>query len=206
MTVSRIAPWLVLVPLLGCQGFSKLDYSTLGRAMWQRPDDVIAVLALQPGDRVADLGAGEGYFVSYLAAAVPEGRVYAVEVDPERIATLEERFGGDGDNVEVVSAEFANPKLPDGAVDLVLIVNTYHHIGEREAYFRDLRRDLSPRGRVAILEPNPDHGGLLGLFMPSGHGTSRADLDAELATAGYTHSESHDLLPLQQFEVYTPVP
>lgn len=202
--LSRIAPWLILVPLLGCQGFSKLDYSTLGRAMWQRPDDVIAALAIHPTDRVADLGAGEGYFVPYLAAATPDGRVYAVEVDPERIATLEERFGGDGDLVEVVSARFDDPELPDGAVDLVLIVNTYHHIDEREAYFRNLQRDLSPRGRVAILESRPDHGGILGLFMPADHGTSRADLDAEMSAAGYRHSESHDVLPLQQFEIYTP--
>lgn len=204
MTLSRIVPWLVLAPLLGCQGFSKLDYSTLGRAMWQRPDDVIAALAIQPSDQIADLGAGEGYFVPYLAAAAPDGRVYAVEVDPERIATLEERFGGDADNVEVVSAQLDDPTLPDDAVDLVLIVNTYHHIDAREAYFRNLRRDLSPRGRVAIIESTPDHHGFFGLFMPAGHGTSRADLDAEMTAAGYTHSESYDLLPLQQFEVYTP--
>jgi SAM-dependent methyltransferase len=210
MTLSRIAPWLVLAPLLGCQGFSKLDYSTLGRAMWQRPDDVIAALALQPGDHVADLGAGDGYFVPYLSAAVPEGRVYAVEVDPERIAILKERFGGDEDNVEVVSGEFADPKLPDRSVDLVLIVNTYHHIGgsgeERENYFRTLRSDLSPRGRVVLLEPDPDHGGLLGLFTPSDHGTKLPDLDTEMSAAGYTRSESYDLLPIQQFEVYTPAP
>lgn len=212
MTLSRIAPWLVLAPLLGCQGFSKLDYSTFGRAMWQRPDDVIAALALQPGDQVADLGAGEGYFIPYLSAAVPEGRVYAVEVDPERIAVLEERFGGDDDNVEVVSGEFTDPKLPDQRVDLVLIVNTYHHIGaggdgtEREDYFRRLRDDLSPRGRVVLLEPDPDRGGLLGLFTPSDHGTTLPNLDAEMGAAGYTRSESYDLLPIQQFEVYTPTP
>jgi SAM-dependent methyltransferase len=205
MKLLHLATCLPLVALLGCQGVSKLDFSTLGRGMWQRPDDVIAALALEPGDRVADLGAGEGYFVPYLSAAVPEGRVYAVEVDPERIATLEERFG-DAANVEVVHGAYEDPKLPDGAIDLVLVVNTYHHIEGREAYFRNLRQDLTPRGRVAILEPDPERGGILGLFTPTDHGTALAKLDAEMDAAGYARNESHDLLPIQQFAVYAPAP
>jgi hypothetical protein len=72
----------------GCNGLSKLDLTTLGRASWQRPEDVVRALELRPGDRVADLGAGEGYFLPYLSEAVgSRGRVFAVEVEPELAET-----------------------------------------------------------------------------------------------------------------------
>ena len=76
---------LLVVPIcfaLGCSGVGRIDWSRPGRDMWQRPDDVIAALEIEPGSRVADLGAGEGYFVAHLAEAVGyEGVVYAVAVD-----------------------------------------------------------------------------------------------------------------------------
>jgi ubiquinone/menaquinone biosynthesis C-methylase UbiE len=189
------------IGLTGCNGFSKLDLSKLGRATWQRPTDVVESLDLAPGDRVADLGAGKGYFIPYLTRAVPDGRVYAVEIDPERIEDLEERFGHD-EGVQVVSGQPDDPGLPDASVDVVLIVNTYHHIEDREAYFRGLRRDLRPGGRVAIVDGDPELGGILGLFLPKGHTMPREQVKEEMGSAGYRHAESHDFLPLQVFEVY----
>ena len=189
------------IGLTGCNGFSKLDLSKLGRATWQRPTDVVESLGLTPGDRVADLGAGKGYFIPYLSRAVPDGRVYAVEIDPERIKELEERFGDD-ERVQVVSGQPDDPGLPDGGIDLVLVVNTYHHIQGREAYFRRLRRDLRPGGRVAIVDGDPELGGILGLFLPKGHTMPREQVKEEMGSAGYQHAESHDFLPLQVFEVY----
>ena len=209
---TRFARWLACVGLLGlsgCGGLTKLDYGHLfSRDGWQRPDDVIRVLAIEPGTRVADLGAGEGYFVAHLSAAVgPEGRVYAVEVEDEALAELE-RFVAEQDlaNVDVVRGTYADPGLPDGAVDLVLLVNTYHHIEDREAYFAGLRGDLAPAGRVAVIDPNEDLTGVVAWFLDEGHTSRASDVRAEMSAAGYVEVASHDFLLTQIFEVFRPAP
>jgi arsenite methyltransferase len=187
----------------GCSGFSKLDWSTLGRGTWQRPADVVDVLDLRPGDRVADVGAGKGYFVEHLSGAVgPEGTVYAVEVDAQLVADLAVRFPAEQTNVEAVLGEFEDPKLPDGSVDVVLIVNTYHHIEDRPGYFRRLQQDLSPGGRVAVIEPNEDLHGILRLALDEGHTSSAPDVEQEMQEAGYVVDQRPDILPVQIFRVF----
>lgn len=193
---------LFLTLLAGCSGSSRLDLTTLGRGTWQRPEDVIGALSIPPGARVADLGAGEGYFLPYLRDAVgPEGNVYAVEIDPEKIATLEEQFGA-WPNLDIVSGEAGDPLLPDASVDLVLLVNTYHHIENRDRYFERLKSDLAQGATVAIIEPDGDLSGLLALFLSEGHTSRAADIRREMTAAGYRHAESLDLLPVQVFEVF----
>lgn len=191
--------------LLGCSGVSKLDWSTLGRDSWQRPADVVDALGLGKGDRVADLGAGEGYFVEHLSVAVgTEGTVYAVDVDDELVAGLSRRFPPEETNVEAVRGAFEDPNLPDGAIDVVLIVNTYHHIEDRPGYFRRLQQDLSPGGRVAVIEPNEDLGGILSLALDEAHTSSAPDVEREMQEAGYVLYGRHDFLPVQIFRVFSP--
>ncbi len=186
----------------GCAGVGRLDLTTLGRGTWQRPELVVRALEIAPGARVADLGAGEGYFVPYLARAVgPGGVVYAVEVEKELSSALEERFAREG-NVRVVLGEYYDPLLPDQALDLILIVNTYHHIEDREVYFQRLLTDLRPDGRIAVLEPNQELTGVLSLFLGEGHTSRASDIERELRAAGYRRVASHELLPVQIFEVY----
>ncbi len=205
--MRRAALLASLLLLSGCNGFSKLDLTTLGRDSWQRPADVVDALELQPGDRVADLGAGEGYFVPHLTEAVgADGRVYAVDVDEGVVGELAERFPPDSTNVEVVLAKFEDPMLPDGSLDLILIVNTYHHIEDRPAYFRRLRRDLRPGGRVAVIDPNEDLGGILALALDEGHKSSAAVVEQEMRKAGYRVEARHDFLPVQIFRVFATDP
>jgi arsenite methyltransferase len=200
---------LLLLPVVllfaGCSGLTKLDLSTLGRGTWQRPDDVVAALEIAPGDRVADLGAGEGYFVPYLLDAVGEdGTVYAVDVEAEIVGNLSERFPSDTTRVEAVLGEFEDPGLPERSVDVVLIVNTYHHIEDRPAYFRRLEQDLRPGGRVAVIEPNEDLSGVLKLALDEGHTSSAPDVEAEMREAGYRVVARPDFLPVQIFRVFAP--
>jgi arsenite methyltransferase len=201
---------LLLAPLcllFGCTGLSKLDWTTLGRDSWQRPDDVIEALELHEGDRVADLGAGDGYFVAHLARAVgPEGAVYAVDVDAEAVEALAARFPAGETNVETILAETDAPQLPDASLDLILIVNTYHHIDARDVYFRELARELRPGGRVAIIEPNEDLRGILSLFVDEGHTSSAPRVEEEMERAGYRVTGRPEFLPVQIFRVFAPQP
>jgi ubiquinone/menaquinone biosynthesis C-methylase UbiE len=197
---------LILVVSLfasACTGVAKLDLTTVGRETWQRPDDVIASLDIEPGSEVADIGAGEGYFVPYLLEAVgPQGRVYAVDVEAEKIDRLREELGEGQDNLEIILGDFDNPLLPDRQIDLVLIVNTYHHVEKREDYFRRLQEDLASGGRVAILEPNADLGGVLSLGLKEDHASSAAEVRQEMEAAGYRSTASIDRLPVQIFEIF----
>jgi arsenite methyltransferase len=190
--------------LTGCSAVTKIDYWHLfSRSGWQHPDRVVAELGLQPGDQVADIGAGSGYFTFRLADAVgPTGRVYAVDVDEEIVRDLEEAARKKGySNVTVVLGEFADPLLPDGEIDLVFLCNTYHHLDEQVAYFDRLRVDLKPGGRLAIVEPRGIF--LVKRLLPSHHWSDVDELRQQMATAHYRSAAGFDFLPLQSFEIFT---
>ena len=204
-TSGRMLRTATLLGALGllsaCEG---TDLTAIGRDVWQRPGEVMVALEVGSGATVADLGAGHGYFVPHLAAAVgAQGRVLAVEVDQALAEALRVRFAQEV-NVEVILGRLDDPLLPDGSVDLVVLVNVYHHIADRAAYFARLRADLSPRGRVVVIEPDADLGGLLGVFVPDGHASRVSDLRREMGAAGYRLVGSHDFLPVQIFEVFAP--
>lgn len=187
------------------EDFRKLDFLRLfGRAGWQLPDRTVSALGLEEGDRVADLGAGGGYFVDPLAAAVgPTGRVYAVEVSARALERLAEKVRTEGlTNVEVVEGGADDPRLPDAAIDLVFLCDVYHHIGERVDYFAALRADLTTDGRVAIVEPRAH--GFGRLVTPGGHATPAAELIAEMDRAGYRLDQHFDFLPVQNLLIFRP--
>jgi predicted methyltransferase len=195
-TVALLAGLL----LAGCGSARSCAYES-GRDAWQQPAAIIAALDIAPGDQVADLGSGSGYFTRRLAEAVgPEGRVYAVYVDPEIHAVLEERLEEEGvTNVEIVLAEFDDPLLPAGTIDLVFTSNTYHHIEDRVAYFRRVHAALTPDGRVAVL----DYDGSKGLFVKTvGHYTPPDVLFTEMAEAGYEVAEQPEISDRQSFVIF----
>src|SRR5690554_4977089 len=122
------------------------------RTAWQRPDEVLATLGLSPDMKIADLGAGTGYFAVRFAAAAPQGKVYAVDIEPTMVAWLAQRAAKDGlPNLEAVQAESDDPQLP-GPVDLVFMCNVFHHIAEPRAYFEAVAGKLEPGGRVVIVD------------------------------------------------------
>ena len=179
-----------------------LERFVLDRDLWQRPDEVIQALEIRPGAAVADLGAGSGYFVPFLADAVGDsGRVYAVEVDPSIVERLHTQFGGDA-RVEAIMGRFDDPELPDGTVDLVLLVNTYHHIDDRVEYFSRLQSDLSPDGRVVVIDQDADLKGFYGLLTRENHSSRSESVVGEMSAAGFRHAASRDFLPRQLFEVF----
>ncbi|HEU5260206.1 MAG TPA: methyltransferase domain-containing protein [Gemmatimonadales bacterium] len=128
-----------------------------GRERWQRVPDVFAALGVGPGVHVADIGAGGGFFTARLAQAVGnDGRVFAVDIDAGVIGRLRERAEREQwSNVEIIHSRPDDPRLPHGALDAALIVNTYHEFTAVEAMLRGLARALKPGGRLVIVDQVP---------------------------------------------------
>ncbi len=170
------------------------------RDAWQKPDEVIRALALKPADRIADIGAGTGYFAVRLARAAPQGIVFAADIEPKMVAHLADRAMKEGlANVRAVQAKADSPELPE-PVDLALVVDTYHHIDSRADYFRRLKGSLRPGGRVAIIDFKRD--------APEGPPkrlrVSAKQIAAEMKEAGYKLARSHAFLPRQNFLEFAP--
>jgi predicted methyltransferase len=123
------------------------------RDKWQRPAEVMDALGVKPGHRVADIGCGFGYFTFHLAARVgAEGKVYAVDIDPEAINKVRQRKEREKlGQVEPVLGESADPRLPND-LDVVLIVDTYHEFRDYDRMMQAVFRALKPGGRLAIID------------------------------------------------------
>jgi SAM-dependent methyltransferase len=170
------------------------------RDEWQKPDEVIRALQLAPDALVADIGAGTGYFAVRLARAVPQGRVYGVDTEPDMVRYLGERARREMlANLTTVAAGPSDPGIP-GAVDLVVLVDTYHHIPDRERYFRSLQKSLRPGGRLAVIDFKLDSP-----VGPPKKARIPADkVRQELIRAGYKLVQEHAFLPHQYFLVFRP--
>ncbi len=169
-------------------------------AFRRRPDLIIAALELGPGIRLADVGAGRGYFTFRFAKAIgPSGVVFAVEPDRGKAALLSRQAGQAFPTVRVVEPARDDPSLP-GDVDIIFLSLVYHHLSDRPAYFRRAARYLRNGGRVAIVETRPI-GWLTRIYR---HATDPDTITAEMVAAGYELVESYDFLRLQSFLVFSP--
>lgn len=177
-------------------------WDTEARDRWQKPDAVIDKLELGVDMVVADIGAGTGYFAVRLAEAVPAGHVWAVDVEPSMVRHINDRAREAGlDNLFGIMGRPDDPLLPELA-DMVLMVNTYHHVSDRTAYFENLRDQLTPLGRVAIVDFKM---GELPVGPPEEVKISPDDATQELEQAGYTVVEvDRDLLPHQYVIIAEP--
>jgi len=147
-------------------------------------DRVVALLQLGPGMKVADVGAGTGYYTVRLARTVGrEGRVYAEDITPDYVSRLRERVRSDS-NVRVVLGVPHDPLLPDTSVNVALLIHMYHEIEQPFALLYNLAPALRPGARVAVLD----------MDRPTGsHGTPPALLECELQTMGYLAMERADI-------------
>jgi cyclopropane fatty-acyl-phospholipid synthase-like methyltransferase len=170
------------------------------RDEWQRPHQVMQALDLAPDATVADIGSGTGYFTVRLAHFVPKGRVYGVDIEPDMVKYLSHRAESSGlANVTAVAGKLDDPMLPS-PVDRVLLVDTYHHIGNRASYFSHLRASLNPGARVAIIDFNAQST----MGPPVEERLPPTQVTSEMESAGYTLLQHHDFLPNQYFLVFAP--
>ena len=181
----------------GAENWAK-EFDAAERDAWQKPQEVLEALKIGKSAIVADIGAGTGYFATRIARLAPEGRVYAVDVEPDMARYLGERAKREGlANLVPVLAPNDNPSLPQ-PVDLALVVDTFHHIGHRVAYFSQLKSSLKDDGRLVIIDfkANSPNG------PPPEHRIPQQKAVQELAEAGFTLVEQPDFLPRQYLLVF----
>ena len=173
------------------------------RDEWQKPQQVVDALGLRPGQIVADLGAGTGYFERYLSKAVaPGGFVLAIDTEPEMVEHLGERaLKEKTPNVVPVLARPEEPFLPPGRADCVLIVDTYHHIDDRLEYFRRMRATLAPSGRVVVID---FHKRDMPVGPPLQHKLAREFVLDEMKQAGFRLADEKTFLPYSYFLIFQP--
>jgi len=128
------------------------------RDEWQKTDEIFRAMGVRDGTAVADIGAGDGYLTTRLAAAVgPAGHVYAVDVSDSQLERLRRRLAeSEVTNVTVIQGANDDPRLPAGTLDAAVIINAYHEMHEHQAMLAGIRRALKPEGRLVIVEPVTD--------------------------------------------------
>lgn len=168
------------------------------RDAWQKPHQVIEALGLRDGAVIADLGAGTGYFTVRLAHMLPASRIYAVDVEPQMVDYLARRAErGRLDHVKAILAKADDPLLPE-PVDLVLLVDTYHHLADRREYFLRLSRYLKPGGAIAVI----DFSQRSPIGPPPAERLAPDIVTREMARSGFELQAEHDFLPNQYFLVF----
>jgi ubiquinone/menaquinone biosynthesis C-methylase UbiE len=173
------------------------------RDAWQKPDEIVAALGIRTGYTVADIGAGTGYFSKRLAAAVGEtGTVLSVDTEPNLVAHLRERAEHEKTpNVVPILASSDNPRLPARSCDVMLFVDTIHHVDDRIAYLRLLRRFLRSGGRIAVVDWEKKE---TPVGPPLDHRLAREQVVDEFTQAGYRLAAAPDVTPYQYVLLFVP--
>lgn len=171
----------------------------------EAPTKAVAALNLQPGQIVADIGAGSGYYTMLLSTAVgPRGRVYATDIQPEMLALIKKKIGEKGvSNVELVRGTTTGSGLPDGVIDLALMVDVYHELAQPQAFLQSLKRAITPAGRLVLIEFRKESPWLP---IREEHKMSIGEARMELEAEGYRFDRVIDVLPWQHILVFRPGP
>ncbi|MEE4299157.1 MAG: class I SAM-dependent methyltransferase [Pseudomonadales bacterium] len=184
--------------VMGHLGAGWLERS--GRERSERTDLLIENLPLEPDDVVADIGAGTGYFSFPVAERVPEGRVLAVDIQPEMLAMIRERRQETGiENVEPVLGSEDDPNLPEQGVDLIFIVDAYHEFSQPKEMGEAMARALVPGGRLVLVEYRAEDPRVP---IKRLHKMSEAQAKREMAAIGLEWEETGDYLPQQHVLVF----
>jgi predicted methyltransferase len=188
-------------PIMDAESASWLEREERDRE--EHPEIVLAAMDLKPGQTVADVGAGTGYFSRRLARAVgPSGKVYAVDVQPEMIARLTELAARDGiGNIVPVVCSDVDPKLPAGKIDRALLVDVYHEFQQPRPMLAKIRASLAPGGEVILVEYRLE--GETAAHYKVEHRMAVAQILAEWEPAGFTLLRQIETLPTQHLLVFT---
>jgi arsenite methyltransferase len=169
------------------------------RDEWQKPVEIIEALDLKPGDAVADIGAGAGYFTGWLSQAVgPQGQVFAVDINEEAIRLLQDKIGFYPiKNIKPVLCTESDLKLPPQSLDLAFLLNTFSVVTEKETMLANVMTTLKDRGRLVIIDWNSTKNGPPG---PPRNDRMSEDRVIKMAEqTGFRLVRRHEMLPSQYF-------
>lgn len=164
------------------------------RDSWQRAPELIKQLQLKSESSVADIGSHEGYMTIKLAGVVKAGRVYAVDVNAQKLALLKEHLSARHiDNVTAVQGDYDDPKLPTGTLDGVIILDTYHEMDDHDKILQRVKEALKKNGRLVICEPiAPSRRELTRTEQEAKHEVAMAFVKEDLIKAGFTILSQQD--------------
>jgi len=189
-----------IAPVMGVGGADWLDRNE--REMEEHPEAALDAIGIKKGMVVADIGAGTGYFTLRLARRVgPTGKVYAVDVQPEMLRMLRQNASKAMlGNIETVLGTESDPKLPEHALDLILLVDVYHEFSQPQKMLRRMREELKPDGRLVLLEYRKEDPNIP--IKPE-HKMSVAEVRTEVEAEGFHLSQVLETLPRQHILIAT---
>lgn len=173
------------------------------RDAYQKPHEVLTALAIEPGEVIADIGAGSGYFTFRLAHRVGDkGRVYAVDISPDMIRHLNRRIRElKAMNVTAILADADDPLLADASIDRFFFSDSWHHIENQSKYLSLIKKMLKPGGEIIMID---FHKKELPVGPPMQMKIAREDLIRQMESNGFRLTKEHTFLPYQYFLVFVP--
>ena len=188
-----------IAPVMGMGGAEWLERSE--RELEDLPETALDAIGIKPGMKVADVGAGVGYFTLRLSKRVgPEGVVYANDVQPEMLAMLKERAAKAGaTNIRAILGSESDPKLPKNTIDLALMVDVYHELSQPQAMLDRLRTSLKDDGRLVLIEYRKEDPHIP--IRPE-HKMSVSEAKQEVEAEGYRLDKVLEDLPRQHILIF----
>jgi ubiquinone/menaquinone biosynthesis C-methylase UbiE len=188
-----------IAEVMGYQGASWLERPE--RMQSEQPQKLVAALALQPDDTVAEIGAGTGLISELLMEAVPEGQVLAVDIQPEMVAFLRKRLQQRHlTNIVPILGTEQSPNLPPHSIDLAIFVDAYHELAYPREMMQAVVEALKPNGRVALVEYRAEDPFV---FIKPHHKMSEAQAKQEIAAVGLRWLKTDTILPQQHLLLFT---
>lgn len=169
------------------------------RAEQEKPEIVIEAMKLTNGDVVAEVGAGTGFYARRVARAVaPDGVVYANDIQPELLAVLRQKAAEEKlSNIIPILGEEADPKLPEGKFDWILLVDVYHELQKPEPMLAAFRKALKPSGRIALVEYRETTS-----HISPAHRMTKDQVLSEWVPAGFRLIEVIETMPMQRLYIF----
>jgi len=165
------------------------------------PDEVVANMGLDPDHVVADIGAGSGYFSFRIARLVPEGKVLAVDIQPEMLQLIKAQMAEDGvSNIEGVLGQVDDPNLPPGSIDAAIMVDAYHEFSHPFEMINGIFQALRPGGRIFLLEYRGEDASVP--IRPL-HKMTEEQVVREMSVFGLEWTDTLDFLPWQHMMIFT---